>query len=122
MARIHENYKSLELDILDDEDLSAIEIKAKALSLDECLDFLCIEMDELSETEKTWAMKAWKRGRASGIHTAADKMFSAMGMRGGGPVAMEYLKQMSGTFQIEATPTATGKEGFVFNVVMPDDS
>jgi hypothetical protein len=63
----------------------------------------------------------WRRGRVTGITTAADKMFNAMSMRGGGPVALEYLKAMSGSFQVEAVSKPGNGEGFTFNVTMPGD-
>lgn len=122
MSRITPNYRELEdsLELLDSEDLAAIEIKAKALSLDECLNFLCLELDELPEEDKRIATKAWKRGRVSALNTAAEKMFASMGSRGGGAIALEYLRELSTTFQMEATPVA-GPGGFAFNVIMPEE-
>jgi hypothetical protein len=122
MSRINPNYRDLEntLDLLDSEDLSAIEIKAKALSLEECLSFLCLDVEELPAEDLRIATKAWRRGRVSALNTAADKMFAAMGNRNGGVIALEYLRELSSTFQMEATPTTSG-QGFNFNVIMPED-
>jgi len=121
MARIPVDYSGLKLEFLDQEDLQHIEMKAKGLEFDDCLAYLCIEESDLSEAELNIAKRIWRRGRMGAVNTAAERLFSAMSMRGGGPVAMEYLSKMSGTFQIEATPVG-GKTGFTFNVVMPDDA
>jgi hypothetical protein len=121
MGRSNVDYKEVELKFLDKDDLLAIELKSKALSIEECLDFLCVTSEEVGEADMAWVKKAWKRGRAVAITTAADKMFSAMSMRGGGQTSMEYLRAMSGTFQVEATPLGKTGDGFSFNVIMPDD-
>jgi hypothetical protein len=122
MSRITPNYRELEetLDLLDSEDLAAIEIKAKALSLEECMDFLCLDIVDLPDEDRRIATMAWKRGRASALNTAAEKMFSAMGNRGGGIIAMDYMRELSSTFNVEATPVTSGS-GFSFNVVMAED-
>ena len=121
MTRLSTSYKNTEgFTYLDTEDLMAIEMRAKALSFDECLDFLCVDPAEVPDIELAVAKRIWRRGRCSAINLAAEKMFSAMEMRGGGAVALDYLKQLSSTFQLEAMPNSS-KEGFTFNVVMPEE-
>lgn len=114
------NYNNLDLNYLDPEDLYAIELKAKALTLEDCYDYLHIDPEHLPEHEAVYAQKAWRRGRMSSIATAAEKLFSSMNGRNGGTFALEYLKALSSTFQIEPTPGAT-PGGFSFNVIMPED-
>ena len=122
MSRTEIDYKNEELDYLDKDDMIAIELKAKALTLEECLAFLCVDIADVPEAEIKVAKKAWRRGRSVALDSAASKMFAAMSMRGGGVVAMDYLKQLSDTFSVEATPIGKSGDGFTFNVVMPEDS
>jgi hypothetical protein len=120
-SRLKTDYKGIgDLPTLMAEDLLSIELKAKAMTLPECLEFLFLTEDELTEEEARFAKLAYRKGRAAGISTAADNLFASMKMRGGGPVALEYLRQLSGTFTLEATPEAGTKSGFNFNVVMPE--
>ena len=114
-------YSNLGLVYLDQDDLCAIEIKAKALTLNECFDFLCVIPEDVPPNELAIANRVWRRGRSSAIHTAANKLFSSMDMRGGGAVAFDYLKQLSSTFQLEVEPATASKTGFSFNVVMAED-
>lgn len=120
--RMPQNYNELELNFLDAEDLINIEVKAKALSLEECFDFLCIEESHVPEAEMNYARKAHRRGRAAGINEACNNMFGAMKLRGGGAVALDYLKRMSKDFQVEAEPSPGSNSGFSFNVIMPEDN
>jgi len=125
MRRISTNYRELKLDYLDPEDLNVIEIRAKALSLDECYDYLCIDKEDLPEDEARYAKKAWRRGRMSALSTAADKLFSSMEGRNGGQIAFDYLRSLSSTFSLEPTSPGAGSTsggGFSFNVVLPEDS
>ena len=119
------NYTGLpELQYLDSQDLEVIEVRAKALSLEECYDYLLIDADELSEAEAALCKKAWRRGRMSSISTAADKLFNSMDTRNGGSIALEYLRALSSTFHLEPTDPGSGSVsagGFSFNVVMPED-
>jgi len=108
------------MELLDSEDLNAIEIKAKALTIEECLDFLCVDAAEVPTLDMKYARKAWRRGRASALSSAADKMFSAMGTRNGGPIALEYLRELSSTFQMEVSQASTSG-GFSFQVNMTED-
>lgn len=124
MSRISTNYTDLDLSYLEAEDLNVIEIKAKALSLSECLDYLCVDEDHLPEKELNYAKKAWRRGRMSSISTAADKLFTSMDTRNGGSFALEYLRALSSTFHLEPTDPGQGSingNGFSFNVIMPED-
>ena len=96
--------------------------KEFGLELDECLHFLCVEPSDVPEAEMAIAKKVWRRGRSAAIHTAADKLFSSMEMRGGGAIALDYLRQLSSTFKLEAAPASGGSgSGFVFNVIMPEE-
>ena len=123
ISRLSTDYNKLSMTYLDSDDLCAIEVKSKALTLDECFDFLCVVPSDVPPAELAIATRVWRRGRASAIHTASDKLFSAMSMRGGGQVAFDYLKQLSSTFQIEVTPDSptNPNSGFSFNVIMPED-
>ena len=121
MSRQKVNYNELDLEHLDAEDLINIEIKAKALSLDECFDFLCIDKNELPESDLKWATLAHKRGRVIGVATACDNLFAAMKVRGGVDAAILYLKQTAGEFKIDATGAPGSQSGFSFTVNMPKD-
>lgn len=122
MARMPTDYNQIDdLDYFSAEDLVTIELRAKACSIEDCFDYLCVVKEDVPEHELKYANAAWRRGRSNGINTAAEKMFGAMSMRGGGPVAMEYLRQLSGTFTLEATPQPGAQSGFAFNVIMPED-
>ena len=118
--RLGNNLRDLDLVYLDQEDLIHIEVKSKVLSFDECLEFLCIPPAEVPAEELDIAKRIWRKGRVSGLNKAGEKLFASMDMRGGGAVAFDYLKQLSGTFSAEITPTKSAA-GFVFNVVMPED-
>jgi hypothetical protein len=119
------NYTGLpELEYLDAQDLEVIEVRSKALSLEECYDYLLIDVDALTPAEVALCKKAWRRGRMSSISTAADKLFNSMDTRNGGAIALEYLRALSSTFHLEPTDPGSGSVsagGFSFNVVMPED-
>ena len=110
-----------DLEILDEEDLLIIDLKASILSLEECLAFLCLTSDDLPEYDLCMATKIHTRGRLRAVSTAGEKLFSAMSMRGGGAVSLDYLRQMSSNFQLTLTPNPSSASGFTFNVVMPDE-
>lgn len=120
MAR-SDSTQYLNLEYLDQDDMHTIEVKAKALTLQECFDFMCVDIDDVPLHDLNMAKRAHSRGRAVAIVSAADKLFSSMSMRGGGAVALDYLRTLSGTFQVEATPNSSAKNGFVFNVIMPEE-
>jgi hypothetical protein len=121
MARLPTSYRDLkELKGITDEDLDIIELKAKVLSLDETFMFIGIEKEEISEDDMKICNRVWNRGRMKAIDDAGTRLFSQMQQRGGAAPALDYLRQMSGTFQAEITPQAAG--GFKFNVVIdPED-
>ena len=119
MQRIRGNYKDLKLEFLDVEDLQHIETKAKALEFNDCLDYLCIDIEDIPAEDLIIAKKIWRKGRTHYINDAGEKLFASMKMRGGGAVAFEYLKALSPTFTAEISQTS--KSGFIFNVVMPED-
>ena len=121
MSRMPINYKDIkDMTYLTSDDLVTIEIKAKAMSYVECLAFICVTEDELPPAEKVYSLKAFNRGRADSIGIACEKMFGAMGRNGGGPVALEYLRQMASEFQVNAIPAPGVGAGFSFNVTMPE--
>ena len=103
---------------MDADDLQVIEMKAKALTLEECYDFLCVDPSELGEKEAAIAKKVWRKGRVEGISTAVDRMFSSMATRGGGDVALNYLQKMSSSFSATEAPSASG--GFSFEITIPE--
>lgn len=119
MARLPLTYEDT-LNDLESEDLKNIERYASVLSIEECFEALGVEQDSVSEESLAYAKRVWKRGRAQAINSAGEKLFHQMKQRGGSVPALDYLKQMSGTFQAEVTPTAG--QGFKFNVVIdPED-
>lgn len=120
--RLPTNYRDLDLEFLDSQDLDCIELKARTLAFEDCLDVIALTADEIPGSDLALAKKVWRRGRANSIALAGDKLFSAMSMRNGGNIAFDYLKALSPTFQLEPTPSS-GKSGsgFSFNVVLPDD-
>lgn len=123
MARLPTNYTQLEdeyKDVLQAEDYNEIERKAKVLELAECFDYLMVDPKDLNKDSLEAAKRIWTRGRMHAIHTAGDRLFSQMQQRGGAQASLDYLRQMSGTFQAEITPTSGS--GFKFNVVIdPED-
>lgn len=121
MARLPSFYKEVkELVIINDDDLDTIELKAKVLTLDECFLLLGVDKTELSEHEVYISDRVWQKGRMKAISDAGTKLFSQMGQRGGHVPALDYLRQMSGTFSAEVTPAAGS--GFKFNVrIDPED-
>ena len=120
--RLSTNYASIDnLAYIDAEDLIAIEINAKILTIEECYALLFIMPDELSEHEDYCANMAHTRGRKKALVLAADNLFSQMGSRNGSVACMSYLQQMSGNFSLEVTPSPGSTSGFSFNVFMPED-
>lgn len=113
------SYHDLDLDYLTSEDLNIIEIKAKALSLDECFEYLCIKEDEIPERELSYAKIVFRKGRVKAISEACDRMFSTMNHKNGAQVAFDYLKQLSSTFAL--APVKSTGSGFSFNVILPED-
>lgn len=108
------------LEFLNVDDLLDIERAAASISLDDCFDLLMVDKAEIPPYDLSVATKVHKRGRASGVQTAVDKLFTHMSTRAGGTSSLEYLKQMSGEFQVEATPLSQGK-GFSFAVNIPGE-
>jgi len=111
------NYRNLkDLAIVTPEDLEIVEQRAKALSVQECLEYLCLDQEELTEAEASYIRRAHRKGVADGIYKAVDYMFRNMQMKNGGQACLDYLKTRSEPFQVDATPRSSG--GFSFNVVM----
>lgn len=121
MARLPTSYKEIEAKEphLDSEDYKNIERQARVLSLDECYLYLGCEVKELSTEELELAERVWNRGRMAAIGLAGERFFAQMSQRGGAVPALEYLQQMSGTFQAEVVPNAVGA-GFSFSVNIPE--
>lgn len=120
--RLSTNYAKIDnLAYIDAEDLIAIEINAKILTLPECYEILFISPSELSDHETDCADMAHTRGRKTALVMAADALFSQMRAKNGSVACMEYLKQMSGNFSLELTPAPGSASGFSFNVYMPED-
>lgn len=101
--RLPLTYNNLPLTYFTADDFTFIEIKAKALTLEEIFEYLGIDplTDSIPPKELSLATKCWKRGRVNGIATAADKLFESMSDKNGGASALAYLKQMSETFKIK---------------------
>lgn len=111
-------YSKLDLEVITSDELESIEANASMLNLIECMEYICVDYTELPQTEQSFCELAWKRGRAMGLRKASDKMFAHMATRAGGTTAIEYLRSMSGDFQIDATPSPGSNSGFSFNVNM----
>lgn len=111
--------KAKEFDTLDEACCVEIVLNAKALTIEECFDFLLIDQVSLTEAENKFARLLHARGRAIGIKDAADKLFSHMATRNGGQSALEYLKQCSGDFSVEVSQGGSAG-GFQFNVTIPE--
>lgn len=120
--RLPRSYNILPLTFLTADDFTFIEIKAKALTLEEILHYLGIdpEEDDIPPKELLLARKAWRRGRVNGIATAADKLFDSMSEKNGGSIAMEYLKQLSDTFHISPDSPQSSSQPFSFKVILDD--
>lgn len=121
MNRVENDYSNIPLVYLTKNDLVTIELKAIALTLDECYDFLFVDSANLTEHDISASKLAWRKGRACAIHQAASSLMSSMSSRNGGNVAMDYLKTLSPTFSAEVSPSTTpGNPGFTFNVSLPE--
>jgi hypothetical protein len=122
VKRFTANYPELasEMIYLHPGDLVEFELKAQALSFDEVLTFLGLDLEEIPASDLFYAKKAHARGKVSAIHKASECLFSNMNTRNGAQSALAYLVQTSGTFSVDATPVGkTG--GFSFNVNINDD-
>ena len=116
------NYNKIEgLNYIDCEDLLSIELNAKVLELPQCFELLFIVQDELPQDELEYCQSAHKRGRHKGLTQACDHLFRNMQARNGTNACIEYLRQFSGTFQVDIIPSAGSATGFNFNVIMPED-
>lgn len=121
--RFDTNYGNLatSCDFLTAEDFINAEVRAKALSFDEVLDYLAIELDDIPPVELELLRRAHKRGRVSAISTAADNLFQSMSNRNGHQASLAYLQQLSGTFHLDVNPSNSPSAGFNFNVVLKED-
>ena len=110
-----------QLDFLTPANLDTIELKARTLTLSQCLDILLLDKSELSKKDLFWAEKAHRKGEAEGIAQAGEKLFDGMGRRGGSGSALSYLNSLSERFQNEQRMAASGS-GFNFNVSFDDSN
>lgn len=108
-----------DFDTLTESDCADFVLASRALSVEECYDYLMIDQDSLSEQERKFLMSLHKYGRAIGVKDATDKLFQHMSTRNGGQSVLDYLRQMSGEFSVEVV--ANTKSGFNFNVVIDKD-
>lgn len=109
-----------DMDILDHDDLYLIEKQAHILTLTQCFESIGVDINTLSEAELYYSDWAHKKGAAKAVSEACDKLFSHMKKVNGGQSALEYLKAKSGSFSVDATPTAGSNSGFSFNVTMTE--
>lgn len=100
------------------EECFAITLSARALSLDECMDYLLIDKECLTPDELSFSQQLHRHGRATGVKDACDKLFLHMSTKNGGQSSLEYLKQFSGDFAVEVSQASSS--GFQFNVVIPE--
>lgn len=118
--RPNTNYMNVQgLTILDKGDLLSIELMAKTLNVEEALAVLFLQLDELTEHEINLVNRAWRKGRNKAVQEAGDHLFAQMRTRNGTVAALEYLKQMSTTFQLVVSPSTSSGSGFNFNVYPP---
>ena len=118
--RPNTNYANVTgLTVLDKGDLLSIELMAKTLSLEEALAVLFLTLDELTEHETNLVNRVWRKGRNKAVQEAGDHLFAQMRTRNGTVASLEYLKQMSSTFQLVVSPTSNSSSGFSFNVFPP---
>lgn len=108
------------LSYINHEDLLTVEKAADSMSVEQCYELLMIDPAEMSEYESSVVVAIHKRGRASGVKSAVDKLFAHMATRNGGTSALEYLSKMSGEFAVNVE-TAKKGTGFNFNVIIPED-
>jgi len=104
------------LSIVTVEDLATIFLKARGLTYEEILDFLCIDLDDLNEAELKITKRVYRKGRAEGISIAVDNLFIAMKGKNGGNVALEYLKTVASTFEIDTENDLTPGKKFVMHI------
>lgn len=117
MDRIPTDYNRIEgLTILDSADLNNLEIRARSMTLEECLETLFLTLDDLSEKERVLVSRVHRRGRNLGVQKACDSLFSQMKVKGGTQACIDYLRSMSATFAAEETPTSIAGGGFSFTV------
>lgn len=116
--RLPTNYNEIQLTDITAEDLNVIEIHGKVLEFDETMDVMMIELSEVCDYDQEVMRRVHKRGRLLGVKQAGDKLFTSMSSRSGNVAAMDYLRQMSGTFAAEVVTSDNG--GFSFNVVIDE--
>jgi hypothetical protein len=95
------------------EQLYNVEDAAKAMTKEECMAFTGVTLEGLTEIEALHLEGAYKRGRLKGKKLASDRLFSQMGMKGGGAVALAYLEKFGEEFKTDGTE---GNKVFSFSV------
>lgn len=111
------NYRDcIGLKLITPDDLFTVQQRARALTIDECYDYLCVEAEMLTPFEINCIKRAHKRGLAEGITVAIDNLFSHMKTRNGGQSCIAYLQQHARSFTVE--PTSSPNNGFNFKITM----
>lgn len=94
------------------EDLLQAEELSKGLSKEELVALLDIDVASLSEVETKYLETAIKRGRLLGKKEATNVLFRQMKAKGGGALALTYLKQFADDFK------GNGEQGNTFTFIV----
>lgn len=77
MSRLPTDYTELVEEsegVLDADDLLDIELKAGILEFNECLEYLLVEKEDLSEAEYNYAKRIHKRGRNKSVYEIFEQL------------------------------------------------
>jgi|GEM_PF-6803899 len=105
--------------VFDEDELLEIEMKGAILEFEECLDFLMIDIDDLTPEALRIAKKVHKRGRMKAVYDAYTKLSGKQG-------AELLLNKLATTFATPPEDQASLGPSFVFNAfvdpVVPENS
>lgn len=99
-------------------DLVSIENNSNILEVDQCLEYLGINKQALTEAELYFIEFAHRKGLARHISEACKKLFVHMDTKIGGQTALEYLRAKQKTFK--EVQVGANNNGFSFTVVMDE--
>lgn len=99
----------------DQDMLMHVEQLAQGLSYTEALAYFGVTEKELNVAERRYFRTAYDRGVAQAKHLATQKLFASMSDKGGGAIAMEYLKMFSEKFPADSE--AASGSGFQLKVI-----
>lgn len=99
----------------DQDMLMLVEQLAQGLSHKEALAYFGVTEEVLNPAEQRYFRTAYDRGVAQAKHLATQKLFASMSDKGGGAVAMEYLRMFSDKFPSEGEQSHNN--GFQLKVI-----